>query len=43
MTAIEQAIADAQPEKVPELLTDQWLADTTLFGTATQVRDGVEA
>jgi len=43
MTAIEQTIADAQPERVPQLLTDQWLADTTLFGSATQVRDGLEA
>ena len=24
-------------------LTDRWLADTTLFGTAEMVRDGVEA
>ena len=43
MIAIEQTIADAQPERVPQLLTDQWLADTTLFGSATQVRDGLEA
>ena len=43
MNAIEQAIADGNPEKVPEFLTDGWLADTTLFGTPTQVRDGVEA
>ena len=43
MNAIEQAIVDGKPEKVPEFLTDGWLADTTLFGTPTQVRDGVEA
>ena len=30
-------------ERVPALLSDRWLADTTLFGTATEVRDGVEA
>lgn len=43
MNTIEQAIKDGHTERVPELLTDEWLADTTLFGSATQVRDGVEA
>lgn len=43
MEGIEQAVADGDMEKVPHFLTDEWLADTTLFGTATQVRDGVEA
>ncbi|MCB1645879.1 MAG: LLM class flavin-dependent oxidoreductase [Pseudomonadales bacterium] len=43
MEAIEKVIAEGQPERVPEFLTDKWLADTTLFGTPTMVRDGVEA
>lgn len=43
MTGIEQAIKDRDMDKIPHYLTDRWLADTTLFGTATQVRDGVEA
>ena len=29
--------------KVPECLSDRFLADTTIFGTATEVRDQVEA
>ena len=29
--------------RIPACLSDRWLADTTLFGTATQVRDGIEA
>lgn len=43
MTGIEQAIEAKEFDRVPEFLTDKWLADTTLFGTASQVRDGVEA
>ena len=43
MEGIEKAIEDGEMEKIPHFLTDTWLADTTLFGTATQVRDGVEA
>ena len=43
MAGIEQAIDAGDTDKIPHFLTDTWLADTTLFGTATQVRDGVEA
>lgn len=43
MEGIEKALADGDREKVPHFLTDKWLADTTLFGTASQVRDGLEA
>ncbi len=43
MTAVETAIAEGRKDDVPKYLTDRWLADCTLFGTATQVRDGVEA
>ncbi len=43
MEGIEKAIAEGEREKIPHFLNDRWLADTTLFGSATQVRDGVEA
>ncbi len=43
MEGIEKAINDGEIDKIPHFLTDKWLADTTLFGSATQVRDGVEA
>ncbi len=43
MEAVEKAIAAKQFDRVPECLSDRWLADTTLFGTAKQVRDGIEA
>ncbi|MEE2703373.1 MAG: LLM class flavin-dependent oxidoreductase [Myxococcota bacterium] len=43
MQAVEKALEARELERVPELLSDRWLADTTLFGTATEVRDGVEA
>ncbi len=43
MEGIEKAIEDGETDKIAHFLTDKWLADTTLFGTATQVREGVEA
>ena len=43
MAGVEKAMADGEPEKIPHFLTDRWLADTTMFGTASQVRDQVEA
>jgi hypothetical protein len=30
-------------DRIADCLSDRWLADTTLFGTATKVRDGIEA
>jgi alkanesulfonate monooxygenase SsuD/methylene tetrahydromethanopterin reductase-like flavin-dependent oxidoreductase (luciferase family) len=43
MNAVEQAIADKDFDRVPACLSDRWLADTTLFGSASKVRDGIEA
>jgi alkanesulfonate monooxygenase SsuD/methylene tetrahydromethanopterin reductase-like flavin-dependent oxidoreductase (luciferase family) len=43
MDAIEKAIARGEREKVTSLMSDRWLADVTLFGTASQVREGIEA
>jgi alkanesulfonate monooxygenase SsuD/methylene tetrahydromethanopterin reductase-like flavin-dependent oxidoreductase (luciferase family) len=43
MEAIEKAIAEGRRDDVPKFLTDKWLAETTLFGPATKVRDGVAA
>jgi alkanesulfonate monooxygenase SsuD/methylene tetrahydromethanopterin reductase-like flavin-dependent oxidoreductase (luciferase family) len=39
MLAIEQAILTDRRDDVPKFLTDRWLADNTLFGTAARVRD----
>ncbi len=43
MDAIELCIAEKRNEDIPKYLHDRWLADCTLFGSASQVRDGVEA
>ena len=43
MEGLEQCLADGDVDRVSHFLTDKWLADTTLFGTASQVREGVEA
>jgi alkanesulfonate monooxygenase SsuD/methylene tetrahydromethanopterin reductase-like flavin-dependent oxidoreductase (luciferase family) len=43
MNAIETAIAEGRNDDIPRHLTDRWLADTTLFGPPSKIRDGVEA
>ena len=43
MNGVEAAIAKKDYDRVPECLSDRWLADTTLYGSATQVREGIEA
>lgn len=43
MAEIERAIEQGRRDDVPRYFTDRWLADNTLFGTASQVREGVEA
>jgi alkanesulfonate monooxygenase SsuD/methylene tetrahydromethanopterin reductase-like flavin-dependent oxidoreductase (luciferase family) len=43
MTAIETAVAEGRTEDIPKYLPDRWLADCTLFGAPTKIRDGVEA
>ena len=43
MEAVEQAMQAGDMEKIPECLSDRWRADTTLFGSADQVREGIEA
>jgi alkanesulfonate monooxygenase SsuD/methylene tetrahydromethanopterin reductase-like flavin-dependent oxidoreductase (luciferase family) len=43
MTAIEAALAAGDRDKLPSLMSDAWLDDCTLSGSATEVRDGLEA
>ena len=43
MDAIEAAIGAGDREAVPSLMSARWLRDVTLYGSATQVRDGLEA
>lgn len=43
MRAIQKALAAGQQDKLPALMSDAWLADVTLFGSVTEVRQGVEA
>lgn len=43
MSAIEQALAEGRERDLPGLMSDRWLADATLFGSAAAVRDGVAA
>jgi alkanesulfonate monooxygenase SsuD/methylene tetrahydromethanopterin reductase-like flavin-dependent oxidoreductase (luciferase family) len=43
MAAIVAAAAGGRQADIPSLMSDKWLADATLFGTAAQVRDGIQA
>jgi alkanesulfonate monooxygenase SsuD/methylene tetrahydromethanopterin reductase-like flavin-dependent oxidoreductase (luciferase family) len=43
MAAIEKALAAGRERDIPSLMSDKWLADAALFGTAAQVRGGVAA
>jgi alkanesulfonate monooxygenase SsuD/methylene tetrahydromethanopterin reductase-like flavin-dependent oxidoreductase (luciferase family) len=43
MEAVEAAISAGEMDRIPQCLSDRWLADTTLFGSASKVRDGIEA
>jgi alkanesulfonate monooxygenase SsuD/methylene tetrahydromethanopterin reductase-like flavin-dependent oxidoreductase (luciferase family) len=43
MAAVREAAKTRQPENVAAVLSDRWLADVTLFGSAAEVREGLEA
>jgi alkanesulfonate monooxygenase SsuD/methylene tetrahydromethanopterin reductase-like flavin-dependent oxidoreductase (luciferase family) len=43
MEGVEAAIKSGETDKIPDCLSDKWLADTTLFGSASEVREGIEA
>jgi probable F420-dependent oxidoreductase len=43
MDAIQKTIEAGERDKVTQRMSDRWLADVTLFGTAVEVREGVEA
>ncbi len=42
MNGIEAALEKGDTDAVPGFLTDEWLADTTLFGPAERIRDELE-
>ena len=43
MDAVEAALKAGEHDRIPDCLSDAWLAETTLFGPASAVRDGIEA
>jgi alkanesulfonate monooxygenase SsuD/methylene tetrahydromethanopterin reductase-like flavin-dependent oxidoreductase (luciferase family) len=43
MEAVEKALQAGERERVPGLLSDRWLSDTTLYGSASTVLEGLEA
>ena len=43
MAAIRQAAQAGDQERIQSLMSDRWLADVALFGSAAEVREGLEA
>ena len=43
MEAIESALEKGERERLPELMSEDWLNDTTLFGPPAKVLEGLEA
>jgi len=43
MLAIRQALANREIEKLPQLMSERWLQDVTLYGSVTAVREGIAA
>jgi alkanesulfonate monooxygenase SsuD/methylene tetrahydromethanopterin reductase-like flavin-dependent oxidoreductase (luciferase family) len=43
MEAIEAALARNDRDALPGLMTERWLSDVTLFGSVSEVREGLEA
>ena len=43
MNAIERAIENNDVDSIPRFLTNEWLADTTIFGSRNRVRDEIES
>jgi alkanesulfonate monooxygenase SsuD/methylene tetrahydromethanopterin reductase-like flavin-dependent oxidoreductase (luciferase family) len=41
--AVRAAIDAKQDDRIPSLMSDRWLREVTLFGSAAEVREGVEA
>jgi hypothetical protein len=39
MIAIEKALAENRHDDIPHYLTDRWIADNTLYGSAAKVRN----
>jgi alkanesulfonate monooxygenase SsuD/methylene tetrahydromethanopterin reductase-like flavin-dependent oxidoreductase (luciferase family) len=43
MLAIREAIANKEDAKIPDLMSERWLQQVTLYGSVAEVREGIEA
>lgn len=43
MDAVEKALRAGERDALPGLMSDRWLADTSLFGSVDEVREGLDA
>ena len=40
--AVRKALSAGEQDKIPSLMSERWLSEVTLYGSASEVRDGVE-
>ncbi len=43
IAAVRKALAAGEQDKLTSIMNERWLSDVTLYGSASEVRDGVEA
>jgi alkanesulfonate monooxygenase SsuD/methylene tetrahydromethanopterin reductase-like flavin-dependent oxidoreductase (luciferase family) len=43
MEAIKKALAEGDEARLPSLMSERWLSQVTLYGSRTEVREGIEA
>jgi alkanesulfonate monooxygenase SsuD/methylene tetrahydromethanopterin reductase-like flavin-dependent oxidoreductase (luciferase family) len=43
IAAIREAAEKGEQDKIPSLMSERWLSDVTLYGSASEVREGIEA
>ena len=41
--AVRKALGSGEQEKIPSLMSERWLSNVTLYGSGSEVREGVEA
>ncbi len=43
ISAVRKALSAGEQDKIPSILSERWLSDVTLYGSVSQVREGLEA
>ena len=43
IAAVRSAVSAGEQDKIPSIMSDRWLSDVTLYGSASEVREGLAA